>query len=249
MATLSVSSLSCDHTFKISRNVGLVRETDNTFVAQFNQLFISLNEIGQVVAWRLTKSTTFSEIEDLLVDLQKRNSLAGNTVELVCVDDCCRVRNKYTNIFPNVVVKLDLFHACQRVTKTFSRQHSLYKDVTRDFVQIFRADDDQGETRLKSTPPKQKIEKNLNSFVDRWSNVPENPLSEATLEEISHILQHVQKGCLSDIPPGCGTERNEGSHRLLNRSLISGATRILVQLAIALLTILFFYHNKKITAE
>ena len=150
---------------------------------------------------------------------------------------------------PNVFVKLDLFHACQRVTKTFSRQHSLYKDVTRDFVQIFRADDDQGQTRLKRTPPKQKIEKNLNSFVDRWSNVPENPLSEATLEEISHIRQHVQKGCLSDIPPGCGTERNEGLHRLLNRSLISGATRILVQLAIALLTILFFYHNKKITAE
>ena len=249
MAILSVSSLSCDHTFKISRNVGLVRETDSTFVTQFNQLFISLNEIGQVVAWRLTKSTTFSEIEDLLVDLQKRNSLAGNIVELVCVDDCCRVRNKYTNIFPNVVVKLDLFHACQRVTKTFSRQHSLYKDVTRDFVQIFRADDDQGETLLKRTPPKQKIEKNLNSFVDRWSNVPENPLSEATLEEISHIRQHVQKGCLSDIPPGCGTERNEGLHRLLNRSLISGATRISVQLAIALLTTLFFYHNKKITAE
>ena len=88
MASLTVSSLSCDHTFKISRNVGLVRETDNTFVTQFNQLFISLNEIGQVVAWRLTKSTTFSEIEDLLVDLHKRNSLAGNTVDLVCVYDC-----------------------------------------------------------------------------------------------------------------------------------------------------------------
>ena len=78
MATLTVSSLSCDHTFKISRNVGLVRETDNTFVTQFNQLFISLNEIGQ-----LGQSTTFSEIEDLLVDLQKRNSLAGNTVDIV----------------------------------------------------------------------------------------------------------------------------------------------------------------------
>ena len=46
MATLPVSSLSCDHTFKISRNVGLVREMDNTFVTQFNHLFISLNRIG-----------------------------------------------------------------------------------------------------------------------------------------------------------------------------------------------------------
>ena len=67
---LSVSSLSCDHTFKISHNVGLVRETDNTFVTQFHQLFISLNELGQVVAWRLMKCTTFTEIEDLLVELQ-----------------------------------------------------------------------------------------------------------------------------------------------------------------------------------
>lgn len=46
MASLSVSALSCDQTFKIGRKVGLVRETDNTFVTQFQQLFISLNEIG-----------------------------------------------------------------------------------------------------------------------------------------------------------------------------------------------------------
>ena len=223
MATLSVSSLSCDYTFKISRNVGLVRETDNTFVTQFNQLFISLNEIGQVVAWRLIKSTTFSEIEDLLVDLHKSNSLAGNTVDLVCVDDCSCVRNKHTNIFPNVVVKLDLFHACQRVPKTFLRQHSLYKD----FVQIkyVAQSTTKGKHAYKRTRPKQKIEKNLNSFIDRQSNVPENYLSEATLQEMSHIRQHVQKGCLSDIPPGCGTKRNEGLHRLLNRSRISGAPK------------------------
>ena len=92
MNSLTVSSLSCDHTFKISRNVGLVRETDNSlsFVTQFNQLFITLNEVGEVVAWRLTKSTAFSEIEDLLVELEKRTSLRGNKIELVCVDDCCQ---------------------------------------------------------------------------------------------------------------------------------------------------------------
>ena len=44
-------------------------------------------------------------------------------------------------------------------------------------------------------------------------------------------------------------ERNEGLQRLLNRSLISGATRISVELTIALLTILFYHHNKKISAE
>ena len=40
MNRLTVSSLSCDHTFKISRNIGFVREKDNKFVTQFtNYLF------------------------------------------------------------------------------------------------------------------------------------------------------------------------------------------------------------------
>ena len=249
MNSLSLSSLSCDHTFKISRNVGLVRETDNSFVTQFHQLFIALNEVGEVVAWRLTKSTAFSEIEDLLMELEKRTSTTGNTVELVCVDDCCHVRGKYVSIFPDIAVKLDLFHACQRITRTLSRQNALFNDATKDFVQIFREDDDQGEARLKRTPNKEKIERNLNSFIERWSNIPNSPLTNATFTEMANLRLHVLKGCLSDIPPGCGTERNEGLHRLLNRSLISGATRISVELAIALLTILFYHHNKKISAE
>ena len=233
---LTLSSLSCDHTFKVSRNVGLVREIDKKFVTQFQQLFICLDDLGQVVAWRLTKSTTFGEIEDLLVSLERRNSITGNKLELVCVDDCCHVANKYHSIFPNAAAKLDLFHACQRVTRTFSRQNALHKDITKNFVQVFRQDDDLEEKRTKNTADKEKIEKNLNSFVDRWSNIPYSPISEATYSEIKNLQQHVRKGCLSDIPAGCGTERNEGLHRLLNRSMISGATRLSVELAIALLT-------------
>ena len=38
-------------------------------------------------------------------------------------------------------------------------------------------------------------------------------------------------------------------HRLLNRSMISGATTLSVQLATALLTLLFYHHNLKISAE
>ena len=167
----------------------------------------------------------------------------------MCVDDCCHVRSKYVSVFPNISVKLDLFHACQRITRTFSRQNALFNNVTKDFVQIFREDNDQGEARLKKTPKKETIERNLNSFVERWSNIPHSPLTNATFTEICNLRLHVQKGCLSDIPPGCGTERNEGLHRLLNRSMISGATRISVELTIALLTILFYHHNKKISGE
>ena len=68
-----------------------------------------------------------------------------------------------------------------------------------------------------------------------------------TTREIEHLRLHLQKGCLSDIPPGCGTERNEQLHRLLKRSLITGATRISVERAIALLSILFSYHTSKLS--
>ena len=99
------------------------------------------------------------------------------------------------------------------------------------------------------TACKEKMEKNLNSFIERCSNVPYSPLTEATFIEIENLRKHIQKGCLSEIPPGCGTERNEGLHRLLNRSMISGATTLSVQLAMALLTLLFYHHNQKISAE
>ena len=72
MENLKATALSCDHTFKISRNIGLVRKSDNKFITQFKQLFIAMNEKGEVVAWRLTTSTGFSEIEDLLNRLKLR---------------------------------------------------------------------------------------------------------------------------------------------------------------------------------
>ena len=248
MKRVTATALSCDHTFKISRNTGLVREEGNKFVTQFNQLFIALNENGEVLNWRLTKSTAFSEIEDLLIDIKKRLALSESKLDVICVDDCCHVRNKYNRIFTDVEVKLDLFHACQRVVRVVSPTNPLYRDMLRNFTQIFREDDDQGELRLKNTPEKDKIERNLISFLERWTNVPSSPLTRAALAEIENLSCHIVKGCLSNIPAGYGTEKNEQLHRLLNRSLITGATRISTELALALLTVLLHYHTKKASA-
>lgn len=168
---------------------------------------------------------------------------------MICVDDFCHVRNKYNKIFPDTLVKLDLFHACQRVTKTVNKADAIGNSFMHDFSQVFRRDEDQGSTRLQNTPGEKQLEKNLNSFLERWINVPNGPLGNLqTTREIESLRLHIQKGCLSDIPPGCGTERNEHLHRLLNRSLITGSTRISVQLAIALLTILFYYDSSKSSA-
>ena len=140
---------------------------------------------------------------------------------------------------------MDLFHACQRVVRT----NRFYNDAVKSFIQIFRQNDDQGDTRIKSTPGKDVIGKNLESFLQRWVNVPSSPITSSTLTEIESLRNHISKGCLSDLPPGYGTEKNEYLHRLLNRSLITGATTISVEIAIALLTVVFYYHNQKITSS
>ena len=113
----------------VSRNIGLVREEDNKFITQFNQLFIELNEKGEALAWKPTKSTSFSEIEDVLLNVKKKLELADSKLDVICVDDCCRVRNKYKLIFADVKVKLDVFHACQRVVRTISPPKALYRDI------------------------------------------------------------------------------------------------------------------------
>ena len=115
----------------------------------------------------------------------------------------------------------------------------------KDFVQIFRQNDDQD----KSTLDKETVGRNLDRFLERWVDIPSNPLTKPTIAEIENLHNNIHKGCLSNIPPGYRTERNEQLHRLLNRSLISGATRISIELATALLRIIFYYHNKKASAS
>ena len=98
---------------------------------------------------------------------------------------------------------------------------------------------------MRHTPDVGKIEENLNVLINRWAYVKDGPVTQETLHAIENLRVHIRKGCLSDIPPGCGTERNEYIHRILNRSLLVGSTSISVELALAILTIIFFHMNTK----
>lgn len=65
-----------------------------------------------------------------------------------------------------------------------------------------------------------------------------NILSPAAIKKIQCLLVHIRKGCLSGIPPGHGTNRNERLHRDLNHCL--GHSRYGVELAYGLITSVFF---------
>ena len=126
-----------------------------------------LNEHGEICDWRLTKTTAFDEIEDLLIDLRDRLKLHEQGIETTCIDDCCKNRQTYQSIFPKANVKLDIFHACQRVISCLPNKHILKSQFAKGFGLIFREKDDLGEQRLKNTPNERSIEENLDVFFEK----------------------------------------------------------------------------------
>ena len=232
--------ISLDHTFKTSKYIGITRD-DGKFVRQFQNVFICMNEIGEVLAWRFTKSTSGEEVQDLLNELSARLTLSGTTLEMIIVDDCCHVKNLYSEAFPGVPLKLDLFHACMRIVQTVPKSEARHQKIANDFSLIFRYDDDTGSQRTMNTPDPETIEGNLERFIFCWRPY----LRMETLHEIGNLRRHIRKGCLSGIPPGCGTEMNERLHRHLNRSLLCGVSKIGPELAVAAMTCALYAWNSK----
>lgn len=161
---------------------------------------------------------------------------------MIIVDDCCHVKNLYEQVFSgDVCLKLDIFHACSRVISTLSKTETFFNTFSKEFSVIFREDGDLGEERLENTPSPEDIEANLERLLFCWSD----RLPSATLTAIDSLRNHIRKGCLSNIPPGCGTERNERLHRHLNRSLLCGVSKLGPELAIAVLSTAFYAWNCK----
>ena len=244
MSSHTGTVLSCDHTFRTSKHIGVTRE-DGKFVKQFQNVFLGLNEHGEVLTWRYTRSTVSSEIEDLLKELKDRLDKVDISLKMILVDDCCHVVHLYNRIFPGVKVKLDLFHACMRVVQTISKSESHSKKFARELSMIFRQNGDLGDERTMSTPCPDEIEANLERLLFVWGE----KLSKEMLHQIENLRKHIQKGCLSDIPVGCGTETNERLHRHLNRSLLCGVSKIGPELAVAVMTCALYAWNCKRKAK
>ena len=69
------------------------------------------------------------------------------------------------------------------------------------------------------------------------------------LNRLKTLEYRSEKDFFSHIPSRYGTERNEQIHRIFNRSLIFGATRITFHLTFVLLVCLFYHHSKKIASN
>lgn len=94
-----------------------------------------LNEKGQVAAWQFTNSTSFEEVFPLLSNLKEKIDLSEGRKLIIYVDNCCK---KLQEIFgKDILVKLDVFHAVQRITRAMSKRHILFYACIHDLRIVF----------------------------------------------------------------------------------------------------------------
>ena len=251
MTEMTACTLSADHTFKVSANIGLW--CNRKWIKLYDSLFIVMNERGIVMSWKLCKGTSFNEVEHVLQSLKNRLSTQGCCINNFFIDNCCHWKAKLNAIFENALIQLDPFHAIQRVTAKIPKKGArdcpirrLRAQLIRDFKLVLRDPTDRGKERTKSIASKEIIEKNIFNFLKQWKEVEyegQKLMPQRAIDEVNKLLNHVRKGCLSEIPTSGGTNRNEGLHRFLNKTLKK--SRLGVQFAIALLGVFFYVWNEK----
>ena len=145
MSLHTANYLSIDHTFKMAANIVYLRP-DGRWITQYNSLFSVLNNIGQVITWQLTKSSSIiDECNDLLSELKERMLLQETQLTELHVDNCCNIREKVQELLGrHIRVCLDIFHATQRITRVIQKRHPLCKQVMKDVKLLFRDPGDKG---------------------------------------------------------------------------------------------------------
>ena len=119
------------------------------------------------------------------------------------------------------------------------------KDCLKDLQLVFRKDGDSGDNRQENTPPPDVMLTKLKKFVRKWRSMHDSTgthiFSSATVMATQRLEDHIKGGCLSDIPPGRGTNRNERIHHHINALFNKSKSGIL--LAYALLTVVLYSYN------
>ena len=150
------------------------------------------------MAWQLTKGTAFENVRDLLTNLKHRFDLQKNNAKLCVIDNCCSQRRKIQEVFGSEMeVKLDLFHAVQRVVRCIPKQHPFAYHCCQAFRLVVRDPSDSRERRVLLTPSKQVILEKIAKFLNIWKDITyadQAVLPAAAVKEIKKLEKHVNKG-------------------------------------------------------
>ena len=243
--------LSCDHTFKSVSNIRSVRSADNKWIQQYTGLFCILNADGKVLTWKMTKRLSFQHAENVLLALKERLDAQGQEVEEFSWTTVAHFAASF-RVFLGRSSRFTLTFFMQlKVSEKVPKRHPFHAECMRELQMVFRDSSDQGVVRTKPTPSADIIRQQMKRFAAKWSAMEYDDkriLQPAAITEVNSLLTHIQRGCLSGILPGRGTNRNERLHRELNKHMRQ--SRYGVELAYALLTkVGGFWYNERINAR
>ena len=123
--------------------------------------------------------------------------LPSSHSERSTLDNCCSDGPTIQAIFGNQTkIKLDLFHAVQRINMPIKRKHmdaKVRKLFNHDLRMVFRREGDfSDEKRTLSTASPRSITKNLKDLESRWKD----RLPKSAIKAIHNLIPHAKKGCL-----------------------------------------------------
>ena len=146
---------------------------------------------------------------------------------------------------PECVKHIRLTESFRQIYVLVSLARIFQQRMINDLRMVFRDPAHTGSTRMANTPSPAVMLQNLDNFLKKWNDQKHeghNILPCQTIEELNKLKTHIEKGCLSNIPPSGGTNRNEALHKTLRKNI--SRQRIGVQLALALLGISFYIWNE-----
>ena len=152
MSSFTGTWLSSDQTFKVAGNVGMWQ--NGKWIRQYDSLFSVMNEDGIVLGWQLTRGTGFSRVKTLITGIHKRLKNSVEKLEGFSIDNCCVWRLLLQGVFGLLPIKLDLFHAVQRIASKIKKRHPLRRKCLDAFCLVFR---ENGDIDRKQPTPSREI--------------------------------------------------------------------------------------------
>ena len=156
--------------------------------------------MSEKASWKLCKGTGFHEVDNLLCLLKTRLRHHGCDVQHFYTDNCCHWRAKLNSIFQGCALKLDPFHAIQRVTskipkrgKRGSPSHRLRSRVAKDFRLYLGEAGDHGKERTMPTTSQECMVGNTERFKKQREGVEYEGttlIPQSTIQAIDKLLIH-----------------------------------------------------------
>ena len=245
---LSMSQLLADEwikldSLKLPTNVGT--NAKGVWKKEVDHLFYCQNEVGQVLTWQLTGTSSFDEIRETLLSIRDRHEQIGKQLKGCSTGFCCDWRDLLMAVFgTDFQVKSDIEFAIGKLSERLQEESIMYQPCIDDFQLVFQDPVDTNKVRILPTAQPAVILNNLELFKDKWKKIKENGktvLNHSALKAIEELEPHILCGCYSEIIPfpNC-IDRRDFQHSM--RKKVNNC-RLGIPVMVAIASIALHEHN------